>query len=69
MLELSEETGNMGGNLGNIADIYEEELSKSLEQITAVLQPALLLLLGLIVGIVLVSVLLPLTDVSSLLDT
>ncbi len=69
MLALSEETGNMGANLSNIADIYEEELAKSLEQITAVLQPALLLLLGLIVGIVLLSVLLPLTDVSSLLDT
>ena len=69
MLSLSEETGNMGVNLGNIADIYEEELEKNLEQITTFLQPALLLLLGLIVGVVLLSVLLPLTDVSSFLDT
>jgi general secretion pathway protein F/type IV pilus assembly protein PilC len=69
MLQLSEETGHMGVNLSNIAEIYEEELEKSLEQITAFLQPALLLLLGLIVGVVLLSVLLPLTDVSSLMDT
>ena len=69
MVALSEETGNMGLSLSNMADIYEEELAKNLEQITTFLQPALLLLLGLIVGVVLLSVLLPLTDVSSILDT
>lgn len=69
MLALSEETGQMGISLSNLADIYEEQVAKSLEQITSFLQPALLLLLGLVVGVVLLSVLLPLTDVSSMLDT
>jgi general secretion pathway protein F len=49
----------------SIAEIYDEELSKSLERLTTVLQPAILLLLGLIVGVMVLAVLLPLTDVSS----
>lgn len=69
MLSLSEETGKMAPMLHNLAEIYEEELEKNLLQLTTLLQPILLLILGLIVGVVLLSVLLPLTDVSSILET
>lgn len=69
MLSISEETGKMAPMFQNIADIYEEELEKNLAQLMTLLQPALLLLLGLIVGVVLLSILIPLTDVSSLLQT
>ena len=54
--------------LKSISLIYEEDLEKSLSQLVALLQPALLLLLGLVVGVVLLSILLPLTDVSSFLS-
>lgn len=69
MLSVSEETGKMAPMLQNIADIYEEELEKNLTQLTTLLQPALLLLLGFIVGTVLLSILIPLTDVGSILET
>lgn len=69
MLAISEETGKVAPMLHNIADIYEEELEKNLAQLTTLLQPALLLLLGLIVGVVLLSILIPLTDVGSILQT
>ncbi|MEX0962177.1 MAG: type II secretion system F family protein [Simkaniaceae bacterium] len=65
MLAMAEETGSSSEMLGNIAMIYEEELEKSLSRFTALLQPIILLFLGLVVGIILLSVLLPLTDVSS----
>lgn len=66
MLAISEETGNVAPMLQNIADIYEEELEKNLLQLTTLLQPILLMTLGLIVGVVLLSILIPLTDVGSL---
>lgn len=69
MLSISEETGKVAPMLHNIADIYEDELEKNLTQLTTLLQPVLLLLLGLIVGVVLLSVLIPLTDVGSILET
>ncbi len=68
MFALAEETGKMGEALENLADIYEEEVGKHLSQLTTYLQPALLILLGAIVGVVILSILLPLTDVSSFLS-
>ncbi|HUD02228.1 MAG TPA: type II secretion system F family protein [Rhabdochlamydiaceae bacterium] len=69
MLAIAEETGKTAFMLQNIANICEENLEKRLQQFTAFLQPALLLLLGLIVGLVLLSILIPMTDVGSALQT
>jgi general secretion pathway protein F/type IV pilus assembly protein PilC len=67
MLAISEETGSMGEMLRKLAAIYEEELGRSLQTLTTVLGPLLLILLGALIGLVLLSVLLPLTDVGSLI--
>ncbi len=69
MLAIAEETGKMAPMLQNIADIYDEELEKNLTQMTTLIQPLVLLILGAVVGVVLLSVLLPLTDVSSFVST
>lgn len=69
MLALAEETGKTVPMLQNIADIYDEEMESHLTQMTALLQPTILLILGGVVGLILLSVLLPLTDVSSFLST
>lgn len=68
MLSIAEEAGNTSEMLKNIAEIYEEELEKSLTRITAMLQPVMLLFLAVVVGIVILSILLPLTDVGSFLN-
>ncbi|MEL7431248.1 MAG: type II secretion system F family protein [Chlamydiota bacterium] len=68
MLSIAEKSGKAPEMFQHIALIYEEEFSDSLQKITSYLQPILMLLIGLIVGIVLLSVLLPLTDVSSFIE-
>jgi len=65
MLGIAQAGGNLASMMHQIASIYEEDLEKSFARITALLQPLLLLVLGAMVGFVLLSVLLPLTDVSS----
>lgn len=65
MLALAEETGKMGDAFFSLAGIYDEEMEKHLTQLSTFLQPALLITLGAIVGLVVLSILLPLTDVSS----
>ncbi len=65
MLALAEETGKMGDAFFNLAEIYDEEMEKHISQLTTFLQPALLITLGAIVGLVVLSILLPLTDMSS----
>jgi general secretion pathway protein F len=68
MLSISEEAGNAPEMLQNIAEIYEEELEKGLLRFTSLLQPVMLLFLAVVVGIVILSILLPLTDVGSFLN-
>lgn len=65
MLALAEETGKMKEAFLNLSIIYEEELEKHLSQLTTFLQPIILIILGGIVGLVILSILLPLTDVNS----
>ena len=69
MLGIAEKGGNLDGMMRQIAEIYEEDLERSLTYFSTVAQPVLLLFLGVIVGFVLLSVLLPLTDVSSFANT
>lgn len=68
MLTIAEETGNISEMLESISDIYEEELERSLSRFTAMLQPVMLLFLAFVVGVVILSILLPLTDVGSFLN-
>ncbi|MEI8300045.1 MAG: type II secretion system F family protein [Chlamydiota bacterium] len=67
MLAISEEAGNTSEMLANIAHIYEEDLDKTITRFTSMLQPIMLLFLAIVVGIVILSILLPLTDVGSFL--
>lgn len=69
MLSLAEETGKMGEAFFSLAEIYDEEMEKHLAQLTTFLQPALLITMGAVVGLVVLSILLPLTDVSSFAAT
>ena len=69
MLGIAEKGGNLDGMMRQIAEIYEEDLERSLTYFSTVAQPLLLLFLGVIVGFVLISVLLPITDVSSFANT
>jgi general secretion pathway protein F/type IV pilus assembly protein PilC len=69
LVALSEETGKMQEAFVSLSDIYEEEVEKHLTQLTTFLQPILLITMGMIVGLVVLSILLPLTDVSSFLST
>jgi general secretion pathway protein F len=68
MLAVGEDSGTMTIMLNKIADIYEEELEKSLDRIMALAQPVILVFMGSIIGMVLMAILLPLTDVSSFMQ-
>lgn len=67
MISTGEHAGSLSPILQHINTLFHEEVKSALEKFTALLQPILLLLIGIIVGVVLLAVLIPLTDVSSLL--
>ena len=68
MMAIAEESGNMAKMMQHVSEIYEEDLERSLNRLTSFLQPVILLFLGLVVAVILLSVLLPLTDVSSMIQ-
>jgi len=68
MLAISEESGKIAEMMQHLSDIYEEDIERSLNRLTSFVQPVMLLVLGVVVAIILLAVLLPLTDVSSVLQ-
>ena len=68
LLSIGEEGGKTQEMLIKLADIFEEEVEKKLNRFLAILQPAILLLMGAVVGIIMLAVLLPLTDINSFMS-
>ncbi len=65
MLAVAEESGTSTEMMNKIADMYEEHLDRTLSRVLALAQPVILIGMGAIIGGILLSVLLPLTDMSS----
>ena len=59
LLSVGEKTGSLASILINFSDFYEEDVDNKLKDLTALLEPLLLLLMGLFVGAIAFSVLLP----------
>ena len=56
-------SGNVDVVLKKIADRYEENTNRRLQSIIAVLEPTLVIILSVIVGLILLSVILPLMGI------
>lgn len=66
MLSVGEDSGSVVVMFNRIADMYEQDLEKTLNRLMALSQPAILIVMGIVIGTMLLAILLPLTDVSSL---
>lgn len=65
MFAVGEDTGKMETIFQKVADMYEEQLEKALDKVMALTQPVILVVMGTIIGMVMLAILLPLTDISS----
>ena len=59
LISVGERTGSLQNILSTFADFYEEEVDTSLKELTSLLEPVLLLIMGLMVGAIAVSIILP----------
>lgn len=69
MMAIGEDSGHLSDMLKKVADIYEEDLEKTIERTMSLAQPCILIIMGAIIGLVLLAILLPMTDLSSLTET
>ena len=65
MAILGAKTGNMENVLEKVATTYQEEADEEINDLIAVVEPTLVIVLSVIVGIILLSVMLPLLNVMS----
>jgi type II secretory pathway component PulF len=65
LLKIGEDTGDVPGALGNLADTYEMELSLALRVMTNLIEPALIIVMAIGVGFLLLSILLPMFNLIS----
>ena len=68
MFRIGEETGRLDPILDEVGKMYEEESDRLLQRTLALLQPILLLVMGVMIGSTLLAILLPLSDFSSGFD-
>jgi len=59
MVRVGEETGTLDANLKTLAGFYDEEVDRSVKRVTGLLEPGLIIFVGLIVGFVAISVIMP----------
>jgi len=63
MLAIGEETGEMDAMLSKVADFYEDEVTTMVKALTSMIEPIMIVLVGLIVGSILLAMYLPMFSV------
>jgi general secretion pathway protein F len=66
MISVGEQSGNMEAMLFKIAQSYETEVEANVLLLTSLLEPAMILAMGVVVGFVVISVLLPIFEMNQL---
>jgi general secretion pathway protein F len=66
MIAVGEETGKLEAMLTEVAGYYDQEVKRGTKRLTALLEPALILAMGLIIGFVVISMLLAIFSINDL---
>jgi len=66
MVKVGEETGELDKMLSKIADFYEEEVDASIQSLTSIIEPIMMIGVGMMVGVVVIAMYLPMFKLLSL---
>ncbi len=66
MIAVGEQSGNVEKMLFKVADAYEKEVEANIVMITSLLEPAMILAMGAVVGFIVISILLPIFEMNQL---
>jgi len=69
MLAVGEETGNLAEMFKRVADYYDNDLESSLESLTSLMEPAMMVFVGFIVFFFVIGVLLPIMGISQAIQS
>jgi type IV pilus assembly protein PilC len=63
MIEVGEETGGLAEMLARIADAYDEEVDNAVAAMTSLIEPIMIVLMALVVGVIVIALFLPMVGV------
>jgi len=66
MVKIGEETGELEKMLSKVADFYEDEVDASIQALTSIIEPLMMIGVGVMVGIIVISMYLPMFKLLSL---
>jgi type IV pilus assembly protein PilC len=66
MVRVGEETGELDKMLGKIADFYEEEVDAAISTLTSIIEPIMMMGVGMMVGVIIISMYMPMFKMLSL---
>jgi type II secretory pathway component PulF len=69
MIAVGEESGNPEQMLTKLSEYYDVEIKKSLERLTSLIGPLVILFMGLIIGFIAVAMILPIYDANQMLGS
>lgn len=68
MISVGEETGALDKMLHKLADFYDDEVAAALKALTSILEPVMMIFVGVIVGVVVISMYMPLFKIYELVQ-
>ena len=68
MVKIGEESGSLESMLVKTSDYYEEELETAIKQLLSLLEPAMIIVMGVIIGGIVASVMLPMFELAHAVD-
>ncbi|HNW39419.1 MAG TPA: type II secretion system F family protein [Candidatus Omnitrophota bacterium] len=64
LISIGEESGNLASSLGEVADSYERDTDEMIKVMSSLLEPLMILAMGLIVGFIVIAMLLPIFEIN-----
>ena len=68
LLTVGEETGRLDSMFARMADIYETDTRASIRRFTAIFEPVVILMMGVVVGALILSMLLAITSINEMAE-
>jgi type IV pilus assembly protein PilC len=65
MARAGEQTGNVDGMMGKIADFYDSEVKNIVDSLTSLMEPILIVVIGVIVGGIVIAMFMPIFEMTS----
>ena len=62
MIKIGEESGSLGSMLNKTADFYDEEVEASLQRLTTLLEPIMIIVMAFIIGFIVIAMAMPIFD-------